>query len=255
MLADPEAPWSDSDWETITEESVSGSDLDEEEERALENAFVKKVKGETARPVRNDVQAFVKKVREINARREKVRPISARRKKVAAVAAAVFGDAQAGFSRDLPVVRVAAAPIVPIQQPGSPIAAPAAVAQVVPDTQPGSSRALRAVRAAARAAPKLPNELPKTSRGSPATRGAVAAPILPDEQPEHSIASATAGPFLPSIQPGTTRVLTAAEAALALTNEQAGTSVTMEDLRTAGGFDSLGDNEDTYRWTVGNGSM
>ncbi|CAF9939479.1 MAG: hypothetical protein ALECFALPRED_008146 [Alectoria fallacina] len=49
-----------------------------------------------------------------------------------------------------------------------------------------------------------------------------------------------------------TRELTTAEAALVLTNMRAGTSVTMEDLRTARVMVDLWDNADTFRWTVGN---
>ena len=46
--------------------------------------------------------------------------------------------------------------------------------------------------------------------------------------------------------------MTVAEAALVLTNAQAGTNVTMEDLRTARLMVDLWDNEDVYEWTVGN---
>ena len=47
------------------------------------------------------------------------------------------------------------------------------------------------------------------------------------------------------------RTLTVAEAALVLTNMREGTSVTMEDLRTARDLVGLWDCEDRYVWTVG----
>lgn len=49
-----------------------------------------------------------------------------------------------------------------------------------------------------------------------------------------------------------TRELTVAEAALAMTNMQAGTRVTMDDLRTSREMVDLWDCEDTFTWTVGN---
>ena len=51
--------------------------------------------------------------------------------------------------------------------------------------------------------------------------------------------------------PGTTVEMTAAEAALVLTNERAGTHVIMEELRAAGEIDDLDFSTDTYHWTVG----
>ena len=68
-------------------------------------------------------------------------------------------------------------------------------------------------------------------------------------------AAAAAGPALTDMQPGTTSELTVAEAALALTNAQAGTRVTAGDLR--GGriremmMEEDEDDEVKYRWTVG----
>lgn len=60
---------------------------------------------------------------------------------------------------------------------------------------------------------------------------------------------AAAEPVLANLQPGTTRELTVAEAALALTNGQVGTNVTMEELM-AGREREV--DEVKYRWTVGN---
>ena len=50
------------------------------------------------------------------------------------------------------------------------------------------------------------------------------------------------------MQSGTTREMTAAQAALALTNSQLGTNVTMNDLRTVS---EIQDNGDMYNWSVG----
>lgn len=68
------------------------------------------------------------------------------------------------------------------------------------------------------------------------------------------VPAAAAEPVVINTQPGTTRELTVAEAALALTNGQAGTNVMMEDLRTEKDVEYLqeDDDGDKYRWTVGN---
>ena len=57
----------------------------------------------------------------------------------------------------------------------------------------------------------------------------------------------TPTPALPPTQPRPTRELTVAQAALALTNSQTGTNVTMEDLKTV--MEIEGDKE-TYTWGV-----
>lgn len=64
-------------------------------------------------------------------------------------------------------------------------------------------------------------------------------------------AAAAAARVLTNLQPGMTRELTVAEAALVLTNKQVGTKVTMEDLRTSDERKHLEDSKETYRWTVG----
>ena len=51
----------------------------------------------------------------------------------------------------------------------------------------------------------------------------------------------------PPMQPGTTRELTVAQAALALTNSQTGANVTMEDLKTV---TEIEDDEETFTWLV-----
>ena len=57
----------------------------------------------------------------------------------------------------------------------------------------------------------------------------------------------TPSPPPPPMQPGTTRELTVAQAALALTNSQTGTNVTMEDLKTV---TEIEDDEETFTWLV-----
>ena len=57
----------------------------------------------------------------------------------------------------------------------------------------------------------------------------------------------TPTPSPPPMQPGTTRELTVAQAALALTNSQTGTNVTMDDLKTVM---EIEDDEETYTWVV-----
>ncbi|CAD6583774.1 MAG: hypothetical protein ASARMPRED_001504 [Alectoria sarmentosa] len=67
-------------------------------------------------------------------------------------------------------------------------------------------------------------------------------------------AAAAAGPAFTDMQPGTTsELLTVAEAALALTNAQAGTRVTAGDLRGRRIREMMMEEDDEvkYRWTVG----
>ena len=59
--------------------------------------------------------------------------------------------------------------------------------------------------------------------------------------------ASTPTPSLPPMQPGTTTELTIAQAALALTNGQTGTDVTMEDLKTVM---EIEDDGETYTWAV-----
>lgn len=190
VLAEPEAPESDPDWDT---EEPSSPELEEEEERAVEDAFIAKVSGvdvaavmlARAAPVYPDARAFVEKVRAVRAREEEEEEEGA-----------AGGDA------------------------------------VAPGVTGRQARANRRLAAAAAEAPVL------TDRKSRATR---------------RLTKAAQVPAVSTMRPGTTRALTAAQAALALTNEQEGTDVTMEDLRTVRGMEHLGENdEDTYLWTVGN---
>ena len=53
--------------------------------------------------------------------------------------------------------------------------------------------------------------------------------------------------------PGTVREMSVAEAALAFTNEQMGTSVTMEDVENVGDLEALveSDRGEEFPWTVG----
>lgn len=190
VLADPEAPESDPDWDT---EEPSSPELEEEEERAVEDAFIAKVSGvdvaavmlARAAPVYPDARAFVQKVRAVGAREEEEEEEEG----------AAGGDA------------------------------------VAPGVTGRQARANRRLAAAA----------------------AAEAPVLTDRKTRAATRSTKAAevPAVSTMRPGTTRALTAAQAALALTNEQEGTEVTMEDLRTVRGMEHLGESEDTYLWTVG----
>ena len=60
-------------------------------------------------------------------------------------------------------------------------------------------------------------------------------------------AASSPTPTPPPTEPGITRELTVAQAALALTNSQTGTNVTMEDLQTVMDIE---DDEETYTWGV-----
>lgn len=84
-----------------------------------------------------------------------------------------------------------------------------------------------------------------------AAKRTAATPVAPPPLPPRAPASGRApAPALnpTTMQPGTTIELTVAQAALALTNSQTGTDVTMEDLKTVS---EIEDNQDTYKWTIG----
>lgn len=64
--------------------------------------------------------------------------------------------------------------------------------------------------------------------------------------------AAAAGPVGAAVtRPGTISELTAAEAALALTNAQAGTRVAAGDLRRVGGMEALWEGGEKFLWAVG----
>ena len=99
----------------------------------------------------------------------------------------------------------------------------------------------------------------RTVRGRPRNRTAAKRAVSPPlASPSRAAAEADAAdaaralaraqtPALPPTQPRTTRELTVAQAALALTNNQTGTNVTMEDLKTVM---EIEDDEETYTWGV-----
>ena len=103
----------------------------------------------------------------------------------------------------------------------------------------------------------------RTVRGRPRTRTAAKRAVSPPlASPSRAAAEADAAdaaralaraqtptptPALPPTQPRTTRELTVAQAALALTNSQTGTNVTMEDLKAVM---EIEDDEETYTWGV-----
>lgn len=84
-----------------------------------------------------------------------------------------------------------------------------------------------------------------------AAKRTAATPVAPPPLPPRAPATGRApAPALnpTTMQPGTTIELTVAQAALALTNSQTGTDVTMEDLNKVS---EIEDNQDTYKWTIG----
>ena len=219
VLADPEtASWSDSDWETMT---VSSAGMEEGEEKAMEDAFIAKVRGvevgqvegaRTARGVVIDMPAFVKKVRAVQGRVTR-----------SAAAATVVG-----LSPPLP------SPPPPPPPPPAASAASAS-ARVQGDMQPGTTRRLTAAQAALAAT--------NSQAGTNVTMEELR--TVMDIEDEEEMYDWTVGSI-------NTRELTVAEAALIFTNMQAGTNVTMQDLRTAREMVDLWDNADIYQWTVGN---
>ena len=215
VLADPEtASWSDSDWETMT---VSSAGMEEGEEKAMEDAFIAKVRGvevgqvEGARAARGvviDVPAFIKKVRAVRGRVLR-----------SAAAATVVG----------------LSPPPPSPPPPPPSLAASASAPVQSDMQPGTTRRLTAAQAALAAT--------NSQIGTNVTMGELKTVMdIEDDEEKYDW---TVGSI-------NTRELTVPEAALLVTNMQAGTNVTMQDLRTAREMVDLWDNADTFQWTVGN---
>ncbi len=213
VLADPEASWPDSEWDTTTDVSP---ETDSEDERALEDAFIAKVGGvevekvSAARGRRGavDMQAFVRKVR----------GIPGRRSTVAAGRAVTSVPAMAASSSSGP--------------PSAPAPAPAPAPMSM---QPTTARELTTAQAAlaltnAQAGTNVTMDELRTVRE-----------IGDDEET-----------YLWTVGICDTRELTVAEAALLVTNMQAGTDVTMQDLRTAREMVDLWDNADIFQWTVGN---
>ncbi len=209
VLADPEAPFSDSEWETVTDVSP---DTDSEDERGLEDAFIAKVGGVEVKEVSAargrrgvvDMPAFVRKVRAIQRRRS-------------AVAAGR-----------------AVTPVPAVAAPSS--SAPASAPTPAPiSMQPSTARELTTAQAAL--------ALTNAQTGTNVTMDDLrTVREIGDDEDTY--------PWTVGICD--TRELTVAEAALLVTNMQAGTDVTMQDLRTAREMVDLWDNADTFQWTVGN---
>ena len=111
---------------------------------------------------------------------------------------------------------------------------------------------VKAVRAAAPVRIDIPDFFKKVRAVKErAAKRTAATPVAPPPLPPGAPASGRApAPALnpTTMQPGTTIELTVAQAALALTNSQTGTDVTMEDLKTV---IEIEDNQDTYKWTIG----
>ena len=225
VLADP-------DWAT---EAPSSPELEDDEARAVEDAFIARASGvgvekvmlTRAAPVYPDARAFVeRRAREREEADKAAAPgVAGRRARAGRrAAAAVEAPAVVGTGRlSRTAARLAAAEAPAVAAGGKTLSGTAR------EPTAAEAAALALIRAAGRLA---------TAVETPAFRGN--APVVPVGR---SI-----------MQPSITQELTAAGAALALTNEQQGTIVTMEDLRTVRGVENSGDDndeEDTYRWTVG----
>lgn len=105
---------------------------------------------------------------------------------------------------------------------------------------------VKAVRAAAPVRIDMPDFVKKVRAFKErAAKRTAARPVAPPRLPPQAPVSV---PNPTTMQPGTTIEMTVAQAALALTNSQTGTDVTMEDLKTVS---KIEDNQDTYTWTVG----
>ena len=217
VLADPEASWSDSEWDTTTDVSP---ETDSEDDRALEDAFIAKVGGvevekvSAARGRRGavDMQAFVRKVR----------GIPGRKATIAAGRAVTAVPAVAASSSSGP----------PSSLPSAPASAPAPAPVRM---QPGTARELTTAQAAL--------ALTNAQAGTIVTMDELrTVREIGDDEVAYPWTVGTCH----------TRELTVAEAALLVTNMQAGTDVTMQDLRTAREMVDLWDNADIFQWTVGN---
>lgn len=180
----------------------SESELDDEDETAIEDAFIAKVRGVEVRdvtaarvaPVLPNMPAFIKKVRAVNKRGSNL---------VAADAGAPFLSYMLpGTTRDMTVTEAALA---------------------FTNEQAGTSVTMKDLR---------------TSRLT--------------EDLEALLEEDLGDAYRWTVGSVNQRELTVAEAALVLTNMQAGTNMTMQDLRTAREMVDLWDNEDTFHWTVGN---
>ena len=220
MLADPEAAgWSDSEWETVVD---SESDVEE----AIEEALMAELGEEGEEGVED---AFIAKVRGVGVGVEEVRGKRLRRNPMQQFVKKVRAVRQRG-----PIVTPAPA-AVPARRK---VAAAAPAAPIPRDVQPGTTR----VMTAAEAALALTNEQAGTDVLMEELRAGGDIDDL-DHYPDT---------YRWTVGKVATRELTIAEAALVLTNVQAGTNVTMEDLRTARKMVDLWDCEDTFVWTVGN---
>lgn len=227
VLADPEAPSDDSDWETVTNVSYNTED----EERDMEDEFIAKVKGvpleEVARvkPVVHD-DANTPLVYEVPAAVRRLRTLRKR------------GPNGPAAARRAAAARAAAAPS---------LSAASAPAPSLPNFQPGTTRQLTITEATL----ALTNAQSGTDVTMSDLRFVTEIEDNADTYPWTVGSVSTASPSSPPIlHPRTTRQLTITEATLALTNAQSGTDVTMSDLQSV--TDEVEDNNaDTYPWTVG----
>lgn len=94
-------------------------------------------------------------------------------------------------------------------------------------------------------APRRPVSPPLASPSRAAAEADAADAARALERTRTRAPTPTQTPAVPPMQPGTTRELTVAQAALALTNSETGTNVTMEDIKAVM---EIEDDEETYTW-------
>ena len=204
----------------------SSPELDEEEEKGIEDDFIAKIKGveiervkdaRVAKRARVDMQEFAKKVRAVRGRKPKLTVATGvRRRRRSPSLASPSRAAAAADAADA-------------------AAAAEAAAAALPTVQPGMNLELTTAEAAL--------ALTNSQMGTNVT--------MEDLSPVMEVKD-DGDTYIWSVGKVEKRELTVAEAALVLTNMQAGTNLTMQDLRTAREMVDLWDNEDVFQWTVGN---
>lgn len=239
-VVDPEADSAD-----VIEEAL-GEVLGDEEEEMVEDRFIAKVRGVRVEEVRRargkrgfgPMQRFVLKVKAVGARGPVVvapapAPAPASASASAQAPAGARVGARAGArSGTRAGTRASAAQVPALPQ------APSRSAPVLTNAQPAST----ILMTDAEAALALTNDQEGTQVLMEELRAGGDINDLDDSADMYNWIVGSVG----------TREMTVAEAALAVTNMRSGTSVTMEDLRTARELVDLWDCEDTFVWTVGN---
>lgn len=243
-IREPPVPAPDPDLDSEDErdaaiEDALGGVLGEEEEEMVEDRFIAKVRRVEVEEVRkargkgrlNPMQRFVMKVKAVGARGPVVNePEPAAGRAQAGTSAGASAGARKGTRAG---TRARASEHVPARPQ-----VPSRSAPVLANAQPAATTEMTAAEAAL----ALTNQQEGTQVLIEELRAQGDINDLDDDADMYDWVVGSVS----------TREMTIAEAALAMTNIQAGTSVTMDDLRTAREMVDLWDCEDVYVWTVGN---